>query len=207
MKYFKFMVCLFCMIIFLAISFLVLKYDRLDFDFRIYNAIISMKSDFWTAFFRVITFFASVPFLVFITILSLFIRIHKKYKVFISLNMVNDVILNNAFKYIIRRNRPLEWFLVNESGYSFPSGHAMGACCFYGLLIYLLYRSSLSNKYKVIGIIGLIILILLIGVSRIYLGVHYATDVIGGMMLACAYLIIYITFMGRKVLDTKEKSV
>ena len=125
----------------------------------------------------------------------------KKYKIVIALNMINDVILNNVIKVIVKRERPISWFLVEESGYSFPSGHAMAAVCFYGLIIYLLYRSNIEKKYKIGIITFLTILILLIAISRIYLGVHYASDVIGGVVIALIYLVIYVTIIDRKILN------
>ena len=115
--------------------------------------------------------------------------------------MMNDVILNNVIKVIVKRERPISWFLVEESGYSFPSGHAMAAVCFYGLIIYLLYRSNIKKKYQIGIITFLTILILLIAISRIYLGVHYASDVIGGVVIALIYLVIYVTIIDRKILN------
>ena len=130
-----------------------------------------------------------------------FLPICKKYKIVIALNMINDVILNNVIKVIVKRERPISWFLVEESGYSFPSGHAMAAVCFYGLIIYLLYRSNIKKKYQIGIITFLTILILLIAISRIYLGVHYASDVIGGVVIALIYLVIYVTIIDRKILN------
>ena len=80
--------------------------------------------------------------------------------------------------------------MVTEHGYSFPSGHAMISTAFYGLIIYLIYKNA--NKHKKIYIALLTILIFLIAVSRVYLGAHYATDVIAGIIFAIIYLIIFI---------------
>ena len=151
-KYLKWVLCLVCLIILFLIIFLILRENNLAFDTAIYNYIIKYKSDFMSNFFKVVTFFASVLFMVFITLGCLFLPICKKYKIVIALNMINDVILNNVIKVIVKRERPISWFLVEESGYSFPSGHAMASVCFYGLIIYLLYRSNIKKKYQ-IGII------------------------------------------------------
>ena len=200
-KYLKWVLCLVCLIILFLIIFLILRENNLAFDTAIYNYIIKYKSDFMSNFFKVVTFFASVLFMVFITLGCLFLPICKKYKIVIALNMINDVILNNVIKVIVKRERPISWFLVEESGYSFPSGHAMAAVCFYGLIIYLLYRSNIKKKYKIVIITFLTILILLIALSRIYLGVHYASDVIGGVVIALIYLVIYVTIIDRKILN------
>ena len=74
--------------------------------------------------------------------------------------------------------------------YSFPSGHAMAITCLYGLFIYYLYHSKL--KYRKLLISGCIIIILFVTLSRIYLGVHYFSDVFGGVMLSLS-LIMYMS--------------
>ena len=72
---------------------------------------------------------------------------------------------------------------------------------FYGYLIYLIYRYVDNKNIKVSLIIFLSLLILMIGFSRIYLGVHYASDVIGGVVIALIYLVIYVTIIDRKILN------
>lgn len=173
-------------------------------DTAIYNFVMNIKCDFMTNFFKFITFFASVYFMIGITLVILFLNINKKYKLLIALNMINDVVLNNIIKIVVKRQRPVDWFLVIETGYSFPSGHTMAAVCFYGLLIYLIYRSKIKNIYKKLGIIFFIILIFLIAISRIYLGVHYASDVIGAIIIALMYLTVYITVIESKLLNKKN---
>ena len=86
---------------------------------------------------------------------------------------------------------------ITENGYSFPSGHAMAALGFYGFIIYLLWHMNLRKKVKIIFSVLLSILIILIGMSRIYLGVHYASDVFAGYLVSGAYLILYITLVKR----------
>ena len=88
--------------------------------------------------------------------------------------------------------------LVKEGGYSFPSGHAMVSFGFYGFLIYLAYKKINNKKIKYPLIISLALLILLIGISRIYLGVHYATDIIGGFIIGFIYLIVFIKYFYNK---------
>ena len=103
--------------------------------------------------------------------------------------------LNQILKYIVQRNRPEGYRLIDESGYSFPSGHSMVSTAFYGFLIYLVIK-KVKNKYlKNFLVILLSILIILIGFSRVYLGVHYASDVIAGFFISIAYLILFITMI------------
>ena len=82
--------------------------------------------------------------------------------------------------------------MVDETGLSYPSGHSMVSLAYYGFIAYLLYKRTTSKLIKTIIWIILTILISIIGFSRIYLGVHYLTDVIGGFLLAIIYLTIYI---------------
>ena len=100
---------------------------------------------------------------------------------------------NQILKNIFRRTRPLFKHLVKESCFSFPSGHAMVSFCFYGLIIYFIHKSNL--KHKRIYEILLIVIIVLIGLTRIYLGVHYFSDIIGGFLFGLLYLLLFIRLL------------
>ena len=99
------------------------------------------------------------------------------------------------------RDRPTLNVLVNETGYSFPSGHSMISIVFYGYLVYLIYKfiNNKKIKYLLMGLLSVIIFT--IGFSRVYLGVHYTSDVIGGFTFGIAYLIIYIDIVKKFVKD------
>ena len=111
--------------------------------------------------------------------------------------MVTITVLNQLLKRILQRPRPTEFRIIEETGYSFPSGHSMVSMAFYGYLIYLIYK-YVKNKYvKWILIALLSILICTIGVSRIYLGVHYTSDVLGGFLVSISYLILFISTVNK----------
>lgn len=164
-------------------------------DIKIYNFIISFKSEFNTYFFKIITFLCSIKFITLMCIISILLTLIKKdksYLLIIFVTLVSSVV-NLIIKNIIRRDRPdkINW-LITESNFSFPSGHSMMATVFYGFLTYLLYRSKLNKSVKIIILIMVLFLILLIGISRIYLGVHYTSDVIGGFLWGSTLLILII---------------
>lgn len=152
-------------------------------------------SDFATPIAVFITQFGSaMGLLVLATIASVLIR-NEKIGVTIYLNLLCVGALNQLLKYIVQRPRPNEFRLINESGYSFPSGHSMASTAFYGFFIYLIYKKVKNKKLKIILITLLTLLIILIGISRIYLGVHYTTDVIAGFLVSISYLMIYTSII------------
>ena len=112
------------------------------------------------------------------------------------------ILIGSAFTlFIFIKNKKIGVSIISNlaiiTGYSFPSGHSMVSMAFYGYLIYLIYK-YVKNKYlKWISIILLSILICSIGISRIYLGVHYTSDVLGGFFISISYLIIYISAVNK----------
>ena len=178
-------------IIFITITILVLTNKIELIDSYVYNFIISFKSNNLTIFFKNITKLSNVKFVVILSLILLALFRNKEgiYTVF---NLIVIRIINCIFKIIIRRDRPSILRLIKIGEYSYPSGHAMISMGLYGYLIYLIYK-KVKNKYiKYLGISILSILILLIGISRIYLGVHYFSDVVLGYILSLIYLILFI---------------
>lgn len=145
-----------------------------------------------------LSFLASAGALITIAIISLLVLKNKKLPKYITLNLIISFILNRIIKIIVRRPRPEAFSLVLENGYSFPSAHAMVGFAFYGFIIYLILKSQKNKRPKVIYTTLLSLLIILIGISRIYLGVHYFTDVLGGFLIALVYLILFIKFIYKR---------
>ncbi len=106
-------------------------------------------------------------------------------------------LLNHALKDVFQRERPDIHRLVDEAGYSFPSGHSMAAFALYGVLTYLLWRHVSSGKGRFILIAVGSIIVLCIGISRIYLGVHYPSDVVGGYLASGVWLSLAIEIFQR----------
>lgn len=104
-------------------------------------------------------------------------------------SLLGAVLLNQVLKFIFRRSRPLVETLVEQGGFSFPSGHSMGSLICYGGILFLVLRKIKRPSFRNGLILFGIFLILFIGISRIYVGVHYPTDVIGGFSVGAAWLI------------------
>lgn len=167
-------------------------------DNKIYETIIKMLNPTTTAIMTFISFLGSAIVLIALTIGLIILIKNKKYSKLIALNLILVFVLNRILKWIIRRPRPERLKLVLENGYSFPSGHSMVAFGFYGFLIYLIYKNFENKKIKYSLIVFLSLIILLIGISRIYLGVHYVTDVIGGFIFAFFYLVVFVKYFCKK---------
>lgn len=101
---------------------------------------------------------------------------------------------NSSIKLAVERQRPsLFPPIVSESGYSFPSGHSLSAMIAYGVVAVLVARTSLPRWLRVAAIAVLGVLIGVVGLSRVYLGAHYPSDVIGGYLLGLAGVVIFAT--------------
>ncbi|MBC7501469.1 MAG: phosphatase PAP2 family protein [Herminiimonas sp.] len=108
--------------------------------------------------------------------------------------VVGGVVLNVLLKHVFQRARPLfDVPILTLDTYSFPSGHVAGSTAFYGVLAAFLLSRPSSGMTKVLIIVGACMMVLLVGLSRMYLGVHYLSDVMAAMMSASAWLALCIT--------------
>lgn len=148
---------------------------------------------------RLITNLGGIYWLVGFSIFLLIVIKNKKIPISIMINLGLSALLNFTLKQILQRPRPIEHRIIDESGYSLPSGHSMVSMAYYGFLIYLIHK-NIKNKYLKIFLITLLSsLIINIGISRIYLGVHYTSDVIAGFLVAISYLILYSNFIKKYI--------
>lgn len=188
---YQWLICFISLILFLALAEDVFNNEIMKGDTIGYNIVSNLISDNLTPLVKMITWFGSATCLILLTVILFVIIKNKKAGLLIGTNLVIITILNQTLKNLLQRSRPTGFRIINETGYSFPSGHSMISMAFYGFLIYLIYK-NVKNKYlKFTIIIILIILIISIGLSRIYLGVHYTSDVLAGFLLSIAYLIFY----------------
>ena len=190
----KWIVLFLCIILIIAIVEDVLDKEIEKLDIFGYNIISEhLITERVTPVAKIITQFGGAMILTSIAIILLILIKDRKIGILIWINLIISTLLNQILKHIVQRPRPIEFRIIDESGYSFPSGHSMVSTAFYGFLIYLIYK-NVKNKYLRNSLmIILSILIILIGTSRIYLGVHYTSDVIAGFLISISYLIIFIT--------------
>ena len=208
-KNFKWIVCIVCVITSIIIMCAVIKFNILPMDTWAINLIVnSVRRDWLTAFFKVFTFFGEAKLLISVggigTIIGFFIIKDKKHSFCYISNLVVISGLNWTIKHIVQRPRPdLSLRLVEEDGFSFPSGHAMITTAFYGLIICYAYNNIKNKLLRNLICIGLSVLILMIDFSRVYLGVHYLSDVLTGSLIAIAYLILAIE-LAKKFIFNEE---
>ena len=183
---------IFLFIVFLIWSILMLKGKLNKIDSAFYNKIkiTNWKTNLW----KLVTLLADAKLIVIFCILLLILIPNKRISLTIIINMIIMWVLIGTLKRIFKRERPNINRLVKEKGYSYPSGHTMTATCFYGFLIFLIIISNIIIPLKTVLIILLSSIILLVGYTRIYLGVHYLSDVVGAILFGCSYLLLYIFF-------------
>lgn len=202
---YKFIILLISLVLFLFLAEDVFNKDIVKCDIIGYSIIKSFINSSNTQVMKVITWFGSATCLILLTIILFIVLKNKITGFLIAINLVIVTILNQLLKFVLQRPRPDDYRLIDESGYSFPSGHSMISMAFYGFLIYLIYK-NVKNKYlKTFLISFLSILIIMIGISRIYLGVHYTSDVCAGFLVSISYLVLYINFANKLVFE-KEKN-
>lgn len=179
------------LLIFLSMLGVVLFDKSLVFDSSIYETLMGFRCSFLDNFFKAITWFGNP--MTIIGLIVIFIAIFRnKDSLLLTISALDSVIVNSIIKHIVKRDRPNILRLVSESGYSFPSGHAMISVCVYGFLFYLA-MVRIKNKYlRWVSCFVLGFLIFGIGISRIYVGVHYASDIIAGYALAGIEIILLI---------------
>jgi undecaprenyl-diphosphatase len=161
------------------------------FDGNIRYAMRHMQSPMWTSLFLTVTNLGSTLYLVIIGCIAgiafLAFRWFRPFLLFV-IAMAGQAALHHGGKWLIARPRPSA--LINyrtAEGFSFPSGHALSALCMYGLIAWIVTRQIETPAVKVGIAIFAIVLIFLIGLSRVYIGIHYPSDVLAGFLGAAIW--------------------
>lgn len=180
------------LIVFSFLAYRIFKLDNEQFDFYVFDHVSGWVSPLTTRLMQFITFFGNHKFLIpanlLLVVYFLFIRKHRWYSIKVPVIAAGGVLLMFLLKQTFNRPRPLIPLLEPVSGLSFPSGHAMMSMSFYGLLIFLVWENVFNRTWKWLLVIILLVFILLIGFSRIYLRVHYFSDVVAGFSVGIVWL-------------------
>ena len=154
-----------------------------------------------TRFAIVITNLANKYWFIGLCLLLLIIpQTRKTFGVPLSAGALGTILLNSIIKYFVHRPRPEVLHLVEEDGFSFTSGHSISSMFFYGLAIWLVWRYVDNRTVNWVLTVLLAIPMLLVGPTRIYLGVHYPTDVLAGWCLGFAAVILIV-----EIISTRQK--
>lgn len=153
-----------------------------------------------TNFFIVFTYLGNFFVLLIISMCFLFKK-QKKDAVFLVLSLIFASILTFLIKFIIKNPRPEDIMLIDESGYSFPSAHATLSATTLTMIAYFLSKQTSRTWLKILIWSISIILVLTVCYSRIYLGVHYFTDILAGLLLSAIIITLFIMLYNLKSLS------
>ncbi|MCM3601287.1 phosphatase PAP2 family protein [Robertmurraya korlensis] len=205
-----FIISLVSLLAFSVMAILVRRNTIVSFDSRIISFVQGLESPWLTTIMRFFTFIGDTIPVIFLTLVSLFILYkvlnHRAELVLFVAVMVGANILFLTLKMFFQRARPDLHRLAEATNYSFPSGHATMAFALYGVLTFLLWRHINTSFKRKMHIIVSGIVILSIGISRIYLGVHYPSDILAGYFISAFWLLLAIGFFQR-YRDKRNKKV
>ncbi|ESU31140.1 hypothetical protein G3A_18445 [Bacillus sp. 17376] len=183
---------------FITMSYLVQAEHLVMFDRVVIDTVQGLEAEGLTVAMKFFTYIGSLKFIVILTIpifLFLFYVLKHRLEILVFLSVIYITpILNRLLKLYFQRARPDFNILIEIGGYSFPSGHAMNAFSFYSILAYLLWRHVPTSMGRIAVIIFSSFMILAIGMSRVYLGVHYPSDIIGGFLASSLWVAAVIWF-------------
>jgi len=175
-------------------------------DNEVYEFIYSSESFITTSIMLGYTKIGEVWSMILLSLLIVCYLMLKRMKIealFFALSMILSGILNPLLKNIFDRERPTLLRLIDITGFSFPSGHAMGSCAFFGSLAILISKNT-SSSFKPYFIGLCVFTILMISISRVYLGVHYPTDIIAGIIGGIVCILLSQLILN-KVIDNRSQ--
>ena len=194
----KMIVFLICILLFTILSVFVFNNKTMNIDNSLMSYIIGFRNDSLTKKMINITNIGGGYSLIAISLLLLIFIKNKKIPLIIICNLIFVFLTSQLFKIIFRRERPSEVFLIYTSDFGFPSGHTMVCVAYVIVILYILYNKLDNTMLKVLISMVLIILVILIAFSRMYLGVHYLTDIIGGLLLGISFSMLFIKYISKK---------
>lgn len=196
------------LVVFIFVTRRIFFMHRTGFDERVFKLLSSHVSEKNNEIVLFFTFLGSHEFLIpanLVLIAYYLIRKHKWYSIKVPAIAISSLLLMFILKHLFNRPRPGIPLLYEAKGLSFPSGHALMSVTFYGLLIYIVFKTFQNKGAKWTLIFLLIALILIIGFTRIYLRVHYTTDVIAGYCIGFLWLVFAVWLLNRLEKYSRQK--
>ena len=189
------LISFFCaMAIFIFIARMIFWSKKDSLDRSVFDFMSTHITDFNTGLMQFFSFLGTHYFLIPANLVLfayfMFVKKHRWFSIKIPVVAISSTVLMFLLKFIFQRHRPLMPLLDAARGLSFPSGHAMMSFTFYGLLAYMVWKNVENRLLRVVLVSGLLLVILCIGISRIYLRVHFASDVIAGFCLGLMWLVL-----------------
>ena len=186
-------ICLILIALLTALIVLINTNKISNIDMFIYNTIHSLFNASFIDIFKIITFIASTKFMIVFGVVLAILWRRKGRGLMISLTLLSATLLAHLIKIIVARPRPLymDAKIAFESTFSFPSGHTCAITTVVGMFMYFLIKSNLSKRIKILLSILGIFIALSVMISRIYLQVHYFTDILGGILVALLSISIF----------------
>jgi membrane-associated phospholipid phosphatase len=165
--------------------------DTLKFDAYLRTAVHQLATPGLTRLMQVFSFLGSVVAVTALCLAAICVSLYysnARAAALLAITMLGVAVLDVALKHAFHRPRPVAFFGATPSTYSFPSGHALGSFCFYGMLAAILAARARGRGAKFCVWMAAVLLVGMIGFSRIYLGVHYPSDVIAGYCAAVVWV-------------------
>lgn len=181
-----------CAAVFLGLAHEVLEGEMLKLDEAAYWLVVErLRAPWLTPVMEAFSALASPVILVTLLLMVVAFAPGRRPGACCALNLVLVVALNQILKQVVQRPRPEGFRLAEVSGFSFPSGHSMVAMAFFGLLVWMVWRYECDRAVRLGCVAAFSALAVAVGISRVYLGVHYASDVIAGFCVSIVWLALY----------------
>lgn len=169
----------------------------------------SLQSAAANRFFLTTTFFGSSTFLlpanIILSLSALWVLRNKILALRLAVISFSAVTFMYILKSVFKRHRPVDFLIDQAAGYSFPSGHSLNSLVFFGLLLFFFKHAGAKKSYLFLLFFLFGLIVILIGFSRVYLRVHFASDVVAGFSLGIAWLLIALVFLPKRLQNKASK--
>lgn len=191
-----FLFCVLPILSFFVLTHFVLSEGTLSIDVKLAKMVYTLESPFLTSVMSLVSFLGStgpviVISLILMVVLYKTVGNRREILLFVVVS-IGSVLLNILLKHLFQRERPSLIQIVAETGFSYPSGHSMAALSLYGITTFLFWKHIKKSSRRKLLIAASTMIIMTMGFSRVYLGVHYPTDIIGGYLISGFWLALTI---------------